>query len=315
MSSGGLQEGVINTRTQLGDGFDGVNDGIIWLPNQYFPWDRTKDQKFVSWIYRYGRGHGFVTVRDAIAVSDDIYFYQLGGGYLSVFRGMGMDLIGYYAHQFGLGEITGIELPGETRGLVPDAKWKRINYAENWLTGDTYNMSIGQGFVLATPLQVAVATAAVANRGFLYRPQLVEHVTDAAGRIISPLKPTLIREIPVDPTHLDTVREGMYGAVNWGHGTAPLARLPNIAVAGKTGTAEYFRDDNRDGQPDRDEKSNLPTHAWFTAFAPYVDPEIVVTVFIANGGEGSTVAVPVAAQVMRAYFGLDGAPPATPTTP
>ncbi len=316
VAAAGLQEGVINTRTLLGDGFDGKNDGIIWLPNEYAPWDRTKDQAFYSWIHTYGQGHGFDTVRDAIAVSDDIFFYQLGGGYLDIFHGLGSETEGYYARQFGLGELTGVDLPGESRGLIPDPKWKRINYAENWLTGDTYNMSIGQGFVLATPLQMASVTAAVANRGYLYQPHLLDHVTDADGKTIRAFQPTLIREVPVDAGNLDTVREGMYGAVNWPQGTAPLARLPGIAVAGKTGTAEFFRDDNKDGQADRDAKGNLPTHAWFTAFAPYVDPEIVVTVFIANGGEGSTVSVPIAARVMSAYFGsAAAAAPASAAAP
>jgi penicillin-binding protein 2 len=302
VASAGLQEGTIGLRTRLGDGFDGVNDGVIWLPNEYFPFDRTKDQPFYSWIHKYGYGHGFVTIRDALAISDDIFFYQLGGGYRDV-RGVGPQLVGQYAKAFGLGQLTGIDLPGESRGLVPTPKWKRINYAENWLTGDTYNMSIGQGFILATPLQMANATAAVANRGYLYRPQLVDHVTDADGNVVASIKPELIREVPVNPAHLDTVREGMYGAVNWPQGTATKVRVPNVTVAGKTGTAEFYRDDNHDMKPDRDEKGNLPTHAWFTAFAPYVDPEIVVTVFVANGGEGSSTAAPIATRVLLEYFG------------
>jgi penicillin-binding protein 2 len=305
VASAGLQDGVISARTQLGDYFDGRNDGIIWLPNEYLPWDRTKDQPFYSWNYRLGFGFGLIAVRDAIAVSDDIFFYQLGGGYLDIFRGLGSEAIGYYARQFGLGQFSGIELPGETRGLVPDAKWKRLNYRENWLTGDTYNISIGQGFVLATPLQMANATAVIANRGYLYQPQLVDHITDAEGKVIRGFQPKLIREVAVDAAHLDTVREGMYGAVNWPQGTAPLARLPGIAVAGKTGTAEFARDWDKDGKPDRDPQDNLPTHAWFTAFVPYGDPEIVIAVFVNNGGEGSTVAAPVAARVLRAYFRLD----------
>ena len=305
VAAAGLQEGVINVRTQLGDGFDGKNDGIIWLPNEYLPWDRTRDQPFYSWIYKYGTGHGFVTVRTALAVSDDIFFYQLGGGYLNVFHGLGVETIGYYAREFGLDAPTGVELFSESAGHIPDPKWKRLNYAQNWLTGDTYNMSIGQGYVLATPLQMANAAAVVANRGFLYRPQLVDRITDAEGKVIRPFTPALIREIAVDPANLDTVREGMYGTVNWPEGTAPLARLASVAVAGKTGTAEFYRDWNKDGLPDRDEKGNLPTHAWFTAFAPYVDQEIVVTVFVANGGEGSTAAAPVAAEVLKTYFGVE----------
>jgi penicillin-binding protein 2 len=302
VASAGLQTGVIGTRTLLGDGFDGSNDGVIWLPNQYFSWDRSKDQPFYSWIHKYGYGHGLTAVRDALAVSDDIFFYQLGGGYRQ-FPGLGVDAVGEYARAFGLSQPTGIDLPGESRGLVPDRKWKRLNYAETWVTGDTYNMSIGQGYLLATPMQMANATAAVANHGFLYRPQLVERVTDSAGKVVRTLEPDLIREVPVNAANLDTVREGMYGAVNWPNGTATRVKVPGVIIAGKTGTAEYFRDDDHDFKADRDQKGNLPTHAWFTSFAPYVDPEIVVTVFIANGGEGSSAAAPVATRILQAYFG------------
>ena len=118
---------------------------------------------------------------------------------------------------------TGIELPGEARGWCPTPSGSGINYAENWLTGDTYNMSIGQGYMLATPLQIANATAAVANRGYLYRPQLVDHITDAEGKVVRPFS-RLIRRGAGGCRHLDTVREGMYGAVNWPQGTAPPAR-------------------------------------------------------------------------------------------
>lgn len=302
ISAAGLEEGVITQRTRLGDGFDGSNDGVIWLPNEYAPWDRSLAQSFVSWNAKYGYGHGMITVRDALAVSDDIFFYELGGGYPNRYTGLGSKKIGEYARIFGLGEVTGIELAGEVDGLVPDSRWKRLNYAENWLTGDTYNMSIGQGYILATPLQMANATAAVANRGYLWQPQLVDHITDDQGNVVRPFEAILLRQIPVDPSLLDVVREGMYGAVNWSNGTATRVRVPGVVVAGKTGTAEFARDNNKDGQPDRDDKGNLPTHAWFTAFAPYVNPEIVVTVFVANGGEGSSVAAPIATEILQAYF-------------
>ena len=308
VAAGGLQEGTITARSRLGDGFDGSNDGVIWLPNEYFPWDRSMAQPFVSWNAKLGFGHGMITVRDALAVSDDIFFYELGGGYPDRFVGLGSKGIGEYARAFGLDEVTGIDVPGEASGHVPDSKWKRHTYAENWLTGDTYNMSIGQGYLLTTPLQMASATAAVANRGSLWKPQILDHITDDKGNIVQPFQPKLLREVPVDPKDLDVVREGMFGAVNWPNGTAARVRVPGVTVAGKTGTAKFARDDNKDGQPDRDDKGNLPTHAWFTSFAPYNDPEIVVTVFVANGGEGSAVAAPVATKILQAYF--DKNPPA-----
>lgn len=315
MAAAGLQEGVISPNTRLGDGFDGRNDGIIWLPNEYAPWDASLAQPFYSWTHKYGYGHGLDTVRQALAVSDDIFFYMLGGGYPKLFNGLGAKKVGEYARAFGLGAVTGIELPGEEDGSVPDSKWKRIHYAENWLTGDTYNMSIGQGYLLATPLQMANATAAVANRGYLWKPQLVDTITDEQGQVVRPFEPVLLRELPIDPKFLDTVREGMYGAVNWFNGTATQVKVPGVVVAGKTGTAEFYRDNNKDGREDRDDKGNLPTHAWFTSFAPYVDPEIVVTVFVANGGEGSAVAAPVAAEILNAYFEAKSARQATGDAP
>ena len=199
VAAGGLQEGTITARSRLGDGFDGSNDGVIWLPNEYFPWDRSMAQPFVSWNAKLGFGHGMITVRDALAVSDDIFFYELGGGYPDRFVGLGSKGIGEYARAFGLDEVTGIDVPGEASGHVPDSKWKRHTYAENWLTGDTYNMSIGQGYLLTTPLQMASATAAVANRGSLWKPQILDHITDDKGNVVQPFQPKLLREVPVDP--------------------------------------------------------------------------------------------------------------------
>ena len=317
MASGGLQEAVIKANTNLGDGYDGVNDGIIWVPNDFAPWDQSLAQPFYSWTHKYGYGHGLNNVRHALAVSDDIFFYMLGGGYRDRFDGLGSKMMGEYAKSFGLGAPTGIELLGEAAGLVPTSKWKRVNYAESWLTGDTYNMSIGQGYVLATPIQMANATAAIANHGILYKPQLVDYLTDENGEVVRPFEPQVLHQVAVDPEYLDVVREGMYGAMNFPYGTATRINVPGVVLAGKTGTAEFARDWDKDGQPDRDEKGNLPTHAWFTAFAPYVDPEIVVTVFVMNGGEGSSVAAPVAGEVLNAYFAAkqQATEPAAEATP
>ena len=240
-AAAGLQEGRINVNTRLSD--DG---GIMFLPNKYFPWDRSQDQPFVCWSHKYGYGHGAITVRDALAVSCDVFFYKLGGGYLD-FQGIGPDTLAEYSRSFGLDAPTGIELPGEADGLVPTTKWKRLSFKQTWVTGDTYNMSIGQGDVLVTPLQMANVTAAVANRGSLWQPTLIDHITDADGKVVTPFTPRLTREVQVDPANLDIVREGMFGAINWSEGTAPGARLAGIAVAGKTGTAEFYK--RRQGRP------------------------------------------------------------------
>ena len=162
-------------------------------------------------------------------------------------------------------------------------------------------MAIGQGFILVTPLQMLNATVAIANGGTLYRPQIVYQVTDADGHVVKSFAPEVIRKVPVSEKNLAIVREGMRAAVEWG--TAWRANLEGVTVAGKTGTAEY--------PGPLDEKGNLPTHAWFVAFAPVEDPEIALVVFVAGGGEGTTTAVPIAAEILRYYFGLPEPEPAS----
>lgn len=285
-----LQEGVITRRTQV------KCQGTMWLPDWRFPDDPEQGQEFYCWIHKLGRGHGDVNIISGIAHSCDIYFYWVGGGFLDKFEGLGLDRLTHYARLFGLGELSGFDLAGENPGLVPTAKWKRINYSERWVTGDTYNISIGQGYILATPLQMLNATAALANGGTLYRPQILYQVLDDDGNVVEDLTPEVIRELPIEPQHLATVAEGMEAAVVWG--SAQAAYLNTVRVAGKTGTAEFF-----DPNIPPDEKGNLPTHAWFTAFAPVEDPEIALVVFVYNGGEGTTTAVPIAAEILRYYFG------------
>ena len=292
-----LEEGVITPQTRI------MTEGELWLPNKYYPDDPTQAQQFVCWIHKYGGRHGLINVSEALEVSCDIFFYIVGGGYQD-FAGLGNDLLAYYAHQFGYGEKSGIALPGEHPGLVPTSKWKRLNYAESWTTGDTYNMAIGQGYVLATPLQVVNATAAVANGGILYRPQIVYQIVDAQGHLVRAFQPQIIRKLPVRQEFLQVVRYGMYRAVYGPRGTARPVALPGITIAGKTGTAEFAADLDGDGRIDRDEEGNLPTHAWFTAFAPYEDPEVAIVVFVFGGGEGSATAVPIAREVLATYFNV-----------
>lgn len=283
-AAAGLEEGVVDLTTRI------RCSGKMLVPNKYFPDDPTKAQPFVCWATY---GHGTLGIEEAIAQSCDIFFYQVGGGFED-FNGLGMEKLGAYAQAFGLGEPTGIALPGESPGLVPDDKWKRVNYGESWVTGDTYNAVIGQGFVLVTPLQLLNATVAVANGGTLYRPQVVRQILDAEGSVVQGFVPEIIRRVPVSAQNLAVVREGMRAAVT--RGTAHRINLAEVAVAGKTGTAEY--------PGPRDAEGNLPTHAWFTAFAPYEEPEIALLVFVSGGHEGAKVAVPIAAQILRAYYGL-----------
>lgn len=298
-ASGALQEGVIDENTRLGDSFDGRVDGIVYVDNRFFPDDPRYAQPFYCWIHTYGTGHYRVTVREAMAVSCDTFFYQISGGYRKMFEGLGIDKLVDYTKIFGFGEPTGIDLPGENAGLVPTPRWKRLTYAETWAAGDTYNMSIGQGALLATPMQMLNATAAIANGGVLFRPQLVKQIVDTEGNVVEEFQPERIRDLPLDPEVVDIVREGLWGAVNYPNGTARALTVPGVNVAGKTGTAEFY-------DPDIPLLPNgrLPYHAWFTAFAPYEDPEIAVIVFVYNGGQGSEVALPVAQDILRGYFDL-----------
>jgi penicillin-binding protein 2 len=284
MANAGLEEKVISPNTEF------VCQGTLLLPNEFMPDDLSKAQKFYCWV---PEGHGRVNLASALAYSCDIYFYQVGGGFKN-FIGLGLDRLTRYARQFGFGEATGIKLPGETAGLVPTERWKRKNWDANWVTGDTYNISIGQGYFLATPLQMLNATAAIANGGTLYRPQVVSRVVDAEGHTISQLQPEVIQRLSVSAENIQLVRQGMRAAATWGTSGALDQELPSIRAAGKTGTAEF--------PGERDKEGHLPTHAWFAAFAPFEKPEIALVVFIAGGGQGALEAVPVASQVLRQYF-------------
>ncbi len=295
-ATAGLAEGIISPSTVIED------NGPLYLPNRFFPDDPSQAQKFVSWNHKLGINHGRLRVRDALALSNDIFFYWVGGGYPDVFEGLGDERLAKWAELFGFGSPVGIDLPGEVAFPVPDDQWKRINLAESWVTGDSYNMAIGQGYLLGTPLQVLVSTAAVANGGKVMRPQIVRQIVDAEGGLQRDLTPEVIRQLPIDPGLLEYVRLGMWDAVNQDYGTAPNARVAGVDVAGKTGTAEFCEWIPEEQDCRRDREGNLPFHAWFTAFAPYDNPEIAIVVFVYDGGEGSTIAAPVAQEVLQAYF-------------
>jgi len=294
VASAALQEGVITPRTQF------LCEGKMVVPNKYYPNDPGQAQPFYCWNLS---GHGWLDVVGGIAHSCDIFFYKVGGGFEEEdFEGLGVAKIAEYARLFGLGERTGIELPAEVEGLVPTADWKRLTYGESWSTGDTYILSIGQGYLLATPLQMLNAANAVANGGTLYRPQIVHHVTDSQGNLVEAFSPEIVRTLPISAENLSLVQQGMEAAV--ASGTAPKAQLEGIRVAGKTGTAQYCDDIALDTGI-CGEGLEQPTHAWFIAYAPAENPEVSVVVFVYNGGEGSVVSVPVAHDILEHYFGLD----------
>lgn len=291
-AAGALQEGVIDRNDTI------FCSGVMYLPNRFFPDDPKLAQPFYCW---YRQGHGPLNIVDGIAQSSDIFFYKLDGGFSDFTTPLGQALASEYMRLFGYGTASGIDLPGEADGLVPDPKWKQRNLNEQWTTGDTYNMAIGQGFVLATPLQVLNTTATIANGGTLYRPHFGRAIVNASGTVTNTIEPQIIRKLPIDPENIKLVQQGMRAAVT--RGTAWKANLQDVAVAGKTGTAEFFGPKKF---------GRLPTHAWFTAYAPYDKPEVAVVVFVYGGGEGSEVAAPIASDILRAYFKL---PPDAPLVP
>lgn len=266
IAAAALAEGVINENTSF------LSTGGIRVGQWFFP----------DW--RAG-GHGTVNVRRALAESVNTFFYYIGGGY-DDFRGLGVEKIDHWGALFGLGQQTGIDLPGEASGFLPTKEWKEAAKGEKWYIGDTYHLSIGQGDLLATPLQVAVYTAAIAEGGALYRPHLVRSLVSADEQTAKELVEGPVREGFIDPGLLEIVRQGMRQAVTSGSARR-LAALP-VETAGKTGTAQW--------------SSKEKTHAWFTGFAPYDEPTIALTVLLEAGGEGSETAVPVAQEFLEWYF-------------
>ncbi len=245
--------------------------GAINVPNKYNP---SIIYTFTDW-----KVHGPTNLIKAIAESCNVYFYTLGGGYGKI-DGLGIEKIKEYLIKFGLGNLTGINLEPESTGLIPDSQWKEEHKNEAWYTGDTYNASIGQGDIMATPLQMTVATAAIANSGKLLEPQLISKVGD---KIITP---NIKNNSLIEDSILSIIRKGMREAIISGSAKY-LYDLP-IKVAGKTGTAQT--------------PHNRAPHSWFIGFAPYENPEIVITILVENGGEGSAISVPIAKQILEWYF-------------
>ena len=282
VAAASLQEGVVNPATVIYDG------GVLVIPNQYNP---AMSYNFYGWKRD---GLGSMTVTSAIAQSSDIYFYTAAGGNnpksLAV-AGLGAEKLAEYYRKFNLGKPTGIDLPGEKSGLVADPAWKAEYYKADailskWYLGDTYHMAIGQGDMLATPLQVAEWTCVIANNGIGFKPEVLNKVVDSgSGQVVFRNQPQVLVDKFLSNDNLKIIQEGMRETVLKGSGRQ-LATLP-ISAAGKTGTSQF------------DESDPSRTHAWFTAYAPYEDPQIVITVLVEAGGEGHIASVPVVRQVLE----------------
>ena len=291
--SAALQEGIAHRETVID------SKGVMYVESDEYPGVR---QPFND-----NAAYGQQTFLQGVANSSNIYFFWLGGGFSegnrTVFEGLGVERLARYARAFGYGQRTGLDIRGEDDGTIPDPIWKQLRKEQPWFKGDTYNMSIGQGDVLSTPLQVANVTNAIANGGTLFQPHLARAQLNADGRVVKEFTPQW-REVPVAPNNLAIMREAM----EWGFEGPWLKwfKIPGVRLAGKTGTAEF--------EGPLDANKNLPTHGWFTGFAPADNPEISVTVFVERGS-GTDDASPIAARIFRRYFNMPDVSPEPPKRP
>ncbi|MDH4321342.1 MAG: penicillin-binding protein 2 [Desulfobulbaceae bacterium] len=275
-------------------------DTVIYCPGHYFFGNR----RYGCWK---NTGHGPVNLHRALKESCDVYFYQIG-------QKVGVDTLARYAQSLGLGIKSGIELEHEKAGITPTDAWKRQRFKEPWQDGETLSVAIGQGFNLATPLQICRMTAATVNGGTLYRPQLLESITTPEGKKIKQFEPIITGHALGSQTSLNLIRDALTAVVNEQHGTGGAARLENISVGGKTGTAQVihlskYKDTKEDAIP-----YQYRDHAWITCFAPSEKPEIAVTVLVEHGGHGGSAAGPIAKVVLEEYFAQKAAA-ANNTTP
>jgi len=272
MSLAALQEGVITPQTTF------HCPGYLNIYNTTFRCHKAE-------------GHGTLDLRHAIALSCNVYFYNVGVR-------LGIERISRYARRCGYSAPTGVDLPAEASGLIPDPDWKRRVSKEKWYPSETVSISIGQGGVLATPLQMARLAAVVANGGRLVQPHLIK----AVAGVPAPVPPAV--DLGFHPSVLEGVRAGMLAVV--AEGTGRRAQVPGIVVAGKTGSAQVVTH----ARLEQDKKAHkLQPHAWFICFAPAEKPTIAMAVLVEHGIAGGQAAAPVAGQILARYFGVPLAAP------
>lgn len=264
LASAALAEGVITPLTTI----DGLG-GVLQIGGS----------SFHDWTV-----HGPSSVRQAIAQSNDIFFYTIGGGYGGI-AGLGMDRMKKYENLFGYGSKTNIDMPGEADGFIPDPAWKKNTVGERWYIGDDYHAAIGQGFITATPLQILNSISAIANGGTLYVPKVVSQIRSSEG-VVTKVPTEIVRKDFINPDVLRVVREGMRATVT--EGTAQSLKTLPVDVAGKTGTAQFG--------------TGQKTHGWFVSFAPYENPSLAMIVLVEGQGMEGYNTVPVTQSVYNWYF-------------
>ena len=272
----GLEEGVIDVNTQ------------VFCPGFY---------RFGNRTYRCWKkgGHGQVEILKALTESCDVYFYKVG-------ELLGVDRLAWYAKASGLGFPTGINLDKEAKGLIPTAAWKKRRVGVAWQRGETLSIAIGQGFNLATPLQMVTMTAAIANGGTRYKPIIMETIKTPDGRVLYQSEPEVIGKVPVSEPTLGLLQTGLWAVVNSDHGTARGSRLADIEISGKTGTSQVISRKKDDTRLEAERPAHLRPHAWFVAYAPSKNPVIAVAVLIEHGEHGSGAAAPVARELIKTYL-------------
>jgi penicillin-binding protein 2 len=274
----GLQEGVIDPAEEL-------------FCNGTYSLGRSKYRCWKKY------GHGKVGFHRALVESCDIYFYKMG-------RRLGVDRIASYAKKFGLGEKTGIDVGREKSGLIPTKEWKLKRWGSPWQAGETVSLSIGQSFILVTPIQMATMISAVFNGGVVHKPQLTKRIGKTRADKVhrSSLKARV--RLGIRQEHLELVRKALIGVVNEPRGTGSKARVKDITVAGKTGTAQVVALKKGKGPYDQKEVPfKFRDHAWFVAVAPAEKPKIAIVILIEHGGHGGSTAAPIAKEIIGAYLG------------
>jgi len=278
MGLAGLERGAIQYDTST------YCPGFFQLPgnvHRYRDWKKT--------------GHGPMDLDAAIVQSCDVFFYKLA-------HELGIDQLHDFLTQFGFGSRTGIDLIGESTGLLPSREWKRRARRQPWYPGETLIMGIGQGYFLATPLQLAAATAAIANNGTFFTPHVVDYLSARETGEVTPI-PASAHKIPIGMRqNWEDVRNGMAHVVESPRGTAKRIRSEHYRIAGKTGTAQVFTVAQDEEYDEEELDKKLRDHALFVAYAPVEDPQIAVAVIVENGGHGGSVAAPIARAIMDAYL-------------
>ena len=254
-------------------------------------------------------GHGPTNLKKALRESCDVWFYEIA-------LRLGIERMSTMARELGMGRSYDLPLDNEMPGLIPDKGWKRRRYNAPWYKGETVIAAIGQGYVLTTPLQLAVMTATIANGGTLYQPQLIKRIEDYQGRLLKEMEPKIIHTAQLDKKQLKSVKQGLEEVVNHPRGTGKTSRLADIRVAGKTGTAQVvkLKDDPEEGeeQPSAEEIAyRLRDHALFVAYAPAEKPEIALAIIVEHGQHGGSAAGPIAKQIFDSYFHRQPAATAT----